>query len=57
MQTPVGQAKKVLSNWDRVKAKCQQKRGTFRILFQDDENIRASSDPQIFDDHELFTEL
>jgi protein AATF/BFR2 len=57
MQTPVGQAKKILSNWDRVKSKCQQKRGTFRILFQDEENVRNSTDPQIFDDFELFAEL
>lgn len=57
MQTPVGQAKKILSNWDRVKSKCQQKRNTFRILFQDEENVRNSTDPQIFDDFELFTEL
>lgn len=27
MQTPVGQAKKVLSNWERMVNKCQQKRG------------------------------
>jgi len=33
MQTPVGQAKKILSNWDRVKNKCQQKRGIFKVLF------------------------
>ena len=50
MQTPVGQTKKILSNWDRVKSKCQQKRGTFRVLFQDEENVRNSTDPQIFDD-------
>jgi hypothetical protein len=35
MQTPIGQAKKVLSNWERMAHKCQQKRGTapFKILF------------------------
>ena len=57
MQTPVGQTKKILTNWERAKAKCQHKRGTFRILFRDEENVRETSDPQIFDDYELFTEL
>ena len=55
MQTPVGQAKKIVANWDRVKNKCQQKRGTFRILFREEDNVRTTSDPQIFDDFELFT--
>ncbi len=57
MQTPVGQAKKIMTNWDRIKNKCQQKRGIFKILFEDEENVRESTDPQIFDDFELFTEL
>lgn len=51
MHTPVGQTKKILANWDRVKNKCQQKRNTFKILFQGEENIRNNSDPQIFDDY------
>ena len=57
MQTPIGQAKKIVSSWDRAKNKCQHKRGTFRILFRDEENVRETSDAQIFDDFELFTEL
>lgn len=40
MQTPVGQTQKIVSNWERVKSKCQQKRGTFRILFREEENVR-----------------
>ena len=55
MQTPVGQAKKIMSNWNRVKGKCQQKRGIFKILFEDEENVREMADPEIFDDFELFT--
>ena len=50
MQTPIGQAKKIVSNWDRVKAKCQHKRGTFRILCKEEANVRETADPQIFDD-------
>lgn len=57
MQTPIGQTKKVLANWERVCAKSQNKRSTFKVLFQDDENIRVTSDSQIFDDFDLFNEL
>jgi hypothetical protein len=57
MQTPVGQTKKIVTNWERVKGKCQHKRSTFRILFREEENVRETSDPQIFDDFELFAEL
>lgn len=57
MQTPVGQAKKIVSNWERIKNKSMQKRGTFRILFREEENVRNNSDPQIFDDYELFAEM
>jgi hypothetical protein len=57
MQTPVGQAKKVVEQWARASTKCQQKRSTFKILFQSEEDIRSSSNAQIFDDYELFNEL
>jgi hypothetical protein len=57
MQTPVGQAKKVVEQWTRASSKCQQKRSTFKILFENEEDIRSSSNPQIFDDYELFNEL
>jgi hypothetical protein len=40
MQTPVGQTRKILTNWERVKGKCQHKRNIFKILFEDEENIR-----------------
>ena len=50
MQTPVGQARKVVENWDRVKHKSQQKRGTFRVLFEEEEEVRELTHPQIFDD-------
>ena len=36
MQTPVGQAKKVIEQWTRASSKCQQKRSTFKILFQNE---------------------
>lgn len=57
MQTPVGQARKVVESWDRAKHKSQQKRGTFKVLFEDAEEIRENTHPQIFDDFELFHEL
>ena len=57
MQTPIGQTQKIVSNWDRVKGKCQHKRNTFRILFREEDNARETTDPQIFDDYELFMEL
>ena len=34
MQTPVGQAKKAVEDWEKVSKKCQQKRSPFRILFE-----------------------
>lgn len=34
MQTPIGQCKKAISDWDKVSKKCQQKRSPFRILFE-----------------------
>lgn len=57
MQTPVGQAKKVVAGWERVAAKAQAKRATFRILFEEEENVKVPTDKQIFDDFDLFTEL
>lgn len=57
MQTPVGQAKKIVEQWPRASSKCQQKRSSFKILFETDEDIRNSAHPQIFDDFELFNEL
>lgn len=34
MQTPVGQAKKVITDWEKVSKKCQMKRSPFKILFE-----------------------
>jgi len=34
MQTPIGQAKKAIEDWDKVSKKCQQKRGPIKILFE-----------------------
>jgi hypothetical protein len=33
MQTPIGQTKKVVTDWDKVSKKCQQKRAPIKILF------------------------
>jgi hypothetical protein len=59
MQTPIGQAKKVLQNWERMASKCQQKRGRemFKILFEPEDNIHELSHPEIYDDYDLFIEL
>lgn len=40
MQTPVGQAKKAVEDWEKVSKKCQMKRSPFRILFEPEENLR-----------------
>ena len=53
MQTPIGQANKVIKDWDRVSKKCQQKRGPLRILFEGEENLHETHDPQIYDDLDL----
>lgn len=34
MQTPVGQAKKVITDWEKVSKKCQMKRSPFKIFFE-----------------------
>ena len=57
MQTPIGQAKKIVEQWDRTSNKCQQKRSSFRVLFEKEEDIKNSTNHQIFDDFELFNEL
>lgn len=33
MQTPIGQTKKVVADWEKVSKKCQQKRTPIKILF------------------------
>lgn len=57
MQTPIGQAKKITGAWDRVAKKSQNKRGTFRILFEEEENVKEGTDDQIYDDYELYHEV
>ena len=57
MQTPIGQTKKIMGDWDRVSKKAQQKRSVFKVLFEDDENIKEASDKQIFDDFDLYQEV
>lgn len=34
MQTPVGQAKKAIADWEKVSKKCHLKREPFKILFE-----------------------
>ena len=57
MQTPIGQAEKVIKDWDRVSKKCQQKRAPFRIFFEPENNIQETHNPQIYDDLDLMQEV
>lgn len=57
MQTPVGQAKKAINDWDRVCKKVQLKRSPFRILLEGEENLSENSNPNIYDDLDLIQEL
>ena len=57
MQTPIGQANKVVENFERAANKSQQKRSTFKILFEPEENIRMPNCKEIYDDQDYFHEL
>lgn len=57
MQTPVGQAQKVLTSLDKILPKARLKRGVFRTLFSPAEEIRNSQNEQVFDDFELFHQV
>lgn len=57
MQTPIGQAGKVLSSFDKVLPKSRLKRSVFRQLFAPLEDIKLSTNDQIFDDFDLFHQM
>jgi protein AATF/BFR2 len=57
MQTPIGQAGKVLTSLDKVLPKSRLKRSVFRQLFAPPEDIKQTTNDQIFDDFDLFHQL
>lgn len=57
MQTPIGQAKKAVEDWEKVSKKCQLKRTPMRILFEGEENLRENTHPSIYDDQDLLQEV
>lgn len=57
MQTPIGQTKKIMNDWERVSKKSQQKRSAFKVLFKEDDNIKETYDKEIFDDFDFYQEV
>lgn len=57
MQTPIGQAKKAIKDWERVSKKAQLKRSPFRIFYEPEENLLQNSNCNIYDDIDLVQEL
>lgn len=46
-----------MQNFETLSFKSQLKRGSFRILGRDVENLKADTDEQIYDDSDLYHEL
>jgi protein AATF/BFR2 len=57
MQTPIGQANKVIEDWAKVSKKCQQKRHPIRILFEAEDSLSLPTDINIYDDPDLLQEI
>jgi Apoptosis antagonizing transcription factor len=57
MQTPIGQVQKAMRDYEKLLEKSRLKRDALRVIGRGQENLGEMSDPNIYDDMDLYTQL